>query len=561
MMRFGSFRKFPGDRRGSASVFAICLIPAFLALGGLAIDGANAWRVHTIMQVTADAAALAAVTQLPNSANTIQMAENYAAKNMPVSSNGDVLANTDVITGFWNTDARTFTPNGTPLNAVEVTVKRSAANGNALPTTLLSLIGVNNWNIVTTAIATSASDKLWVSLVLDNTGSMTQVDINNISKIAALKTATHQLLTQLQNASTTPGDVEVAIVPFSKDVNVGTANVNASWIDWTDWEAAPANGTPASNVGPGSNCPYSTGSQGYTCQSTPTNGSSSTGTVPSSGTYKGYICPGVEATTKNGKLGHYYNGCYDSVATTTTSTKTICSGHSSCSCSGLSNCTCTGSGSGKVCKQTTTTTSYAHTWQVNAHNTWNGCIMDRSQSYDVSNAAPGLFPNFPTENAQSCVPSVLGGLNDNWTSLNSLVSAMAAGGSTNQTIGLAWGWEAMTQGNPLNPPAPPTPPEKVRQVMILLSDGLNTQDRWYGDGSNQSTQVDARMTAACNNAKAAGVTIYTVFVDLNGTQGNSAVLQACASDLSKYFDLTTSGEIVSTFAKIAQEITYQRVVF
>ena len=227
------------------------------------------------------------------------MAENYAAKNMPVASNGDVLANTDVITGFWDTDARTFTPNGAPLNAVQVTVKRSAANGNALPTTLLSLIGVNNWNIVTTAIATSASDKLWVSLVLDNTGSMTQTDISNISKIAALKTATHQLLTQLQNASTTPGDVEVAIVPFSKDVNVGTANVNASWIDWTDWVSAPANGTPAScNVGPGSNCPYTTGSQGYICQSTPTNGSSSTGTVPSSGNYKGYICPSVEASTK-----------------------------------------------------------------------------------------------------------------------------------------------------------------------------------------------------------------------------------------------------------------------
>ena len=187
--------------------------------------------------------------------------------------------------------------------------------------------------------------------------------------------------------------------------------------------------------------------------------------------------------------------------------------------------------------------------------------MDRPQYYDVSNAAPGLFPNFPIENAQSCVPSVLGGLSDNWISLNSLVNAMSAGGSTNQTIGLAWGWEAMTQGNPLKPPAPPTPPQKVRQVMILLSDGLNTQDRWYGDGSDQSTQVDARMTLACNNAKAAGVTIYTVFVDLNGTQGNSAVLQACASDLSKYFDLTTSGEIISTFAKIAQEITYQRVVF
>ncbi len=47
---------------------------------------------------------------------------------------------------------------------------------------------------------------------------------------------------------------------------------------------------------------------------------------------------------------------------------------------------------------------------------------------------------------------------------------------------------------------------------------------------NQSTQVDARMAATCVNAKAAGITIYTVFVDINGTQGNSSVLQNCATD-------------------------------
>jgi hypothetical protein len=50
-----------------------------------------------------------------------------------------------------------------------------------------------------------------------------------------------------------------------------------------------------------------------------------------------------------------------------------------------------------------------------------------------------------------------------------------------------------------------------------------------------------------------------VFVDLNGTSGNSSVLQGCASDSSKYFDLTTSGAIITTCNKIAQEITNLRV--
>src|SRR5207253_1276710 len=37
------------------------------------------------------------------------------------------------------------------------------------------------------------------------------------------------------------GDVYVSIIPFVKDVNVGSSNYNQSWIDWTDWDAV--NGT------------------------------------------------------------------------------------------------------------------------------------------------------------------------------------------------------------------------------------------------------------------------------------------------------------------------------
>ena len=56
--------------------------------------------------------------------------------------------------------------------------------------------------------------------------------------MTALKAAAHNLLTTLKNAEKTPGDIKVSIVPFAVDVNVGTGNVDASWIDWTDWDAA-----------------------------------------------------------------------------------------------------------------------------------------------------------------------------------------------------------------------------------------------------------------------------------------------------------------------------------
>jgi Mg-chelatase subunit ChlD len=157
---------------------------------------------------------------------------------------------------------------------------------------------------------------------------------------------------------------------------------------------------------------------------------------------------------------------------------------------------------------------------------------------------------------QACPGSTVMGLSYDWTTLNSAVDSMVANGSTNQAIGLVWGWHAMTQGAPLSAP---TLPDNTQRIIILLSDGLNTQDRWSGDGSNQSSAVDARMAYACANAKAAGITIYTVFVDINGAQGNSSVLQSCATDSSKYYDLTSSSQIATAFADIGQQITNLRV--
>ena len=74
-----------------------------------------------------------------------------------------------------------------------------------------------------------------VALVLDNTGSMA-----DNGKITAL-VAHNNLLTQLSSAATTNGDVYVSIIPFVKDVNLGSSNYTASWIDSTGYKN---NGNP-----------------------------------------------------------------------------------------------------------------------------------------------------------------------------------------------------------------------------------------------------------------------------------------------------------------------------
>ena len=173
------------------------------------------------------------------------------------------------------------------------------------------------------------------------------------------------------------------------------------------------------------------------------------------------------------------------------------------------------------------------------------------------NTAPtsATASKFLAEQYASCPQAVMG-LSYDWTALGAKVDAMVANGTTNQTIGLVWGWHALSTGAPLSAASLPA---NTSRYIIILSDGLNTEDRWYGNGSTQSTQVDDRMTAVCTNAKADGIIVYALFVDIGGTQGNSTVLQNCATDSSKYYDLTSASQIAAAFTAIGQQITNLRV--
>ena len=502
-------RAFVSSRRGNvAMIYALALIP-LAGAAGAGLDYARAVVVRANMEEAIDSAALAIVstTGLTNAQMTT-LAQQYFNAN-------------------YKTDASYGTPG--PVAVTPGTQNLTISVTDNMPTTLVSVIGINTMPVQASTVVVWGQLKLRVSLVLDNTGSMCEPDSNpcpgdnnpNI-KINALKTATTSLLALLKGAAVNAGDVKVAIVPFTVAVNVGAANYAASWMTWTDFDAVKPS-TPSSNVGPNSNCPWTDGSQGYHCQASPSD-TTTVSKVPNSGTYKGYICPSSTI----------YSGCFNS----------------------------TGASS-----------PYTHTW-IPYHPEWSGCVMDRTQNYDTQNDLPTSsttdFPAAPPTGQLSTnsswnltCPTQLIGQTDvldstGWTNLNNTVTNMVAGGGTNQTIGLAWGWMMMTPGAPiLNPGALPV---NTQQVIIILSDGLNTMDRWYGNGSSQSTSVDNRMSTLCTNAKAAGITIYAVFVDLNGTQGNSTVLQNCATDSSKYFDLTAASQIVSTFNQIGQQITNLRVM-
>ena len=158
---------------------------------------------------------------------------------------------------------------------------------------------------------------------------------------------------------------------------------------------------------------------------------------------------------------------------------------------------------------------------------------------------------FPAEQYTSCPVSLMG-LSYDWTSLKSKIDSLQPVGNTNQAIGIQWAFQSLTSA-PFTVPSF-DPNYKYQQIIILLSDGLNTQNRW----SSTQSAIDARETITCGNAKAAGITIYSVQVNTGGDP-TQEVLRTCASSSDKFFLLSTSGQIVTTFQTIGSSLSQLRV--
>ncbi|MFN3659114.1 MAG: pilus assembly protein TadG-related protein [Pseudolabrys sp.] len=546
-----SLRDFTRARGGNVAItFAFATLPV-VAFIGAAVDYSHANSVKAALQAALDSTALMVAKDAPNVSSTELNAKAH---------------------GYFT--ALFTRPEATVIN---ISAAYSATGGSnvlvtgsvSVPTKFMGVLGVNTMTVEGSSTSKWGSTRLRVALVLDTTGSMASA-----GKLTALKSATASLLDQLKAAASINGDVYVSIIPFSRGVNVGSQNYTASWIDWSEWEAEPAymatwlsnssNLTTWEQTGPGDDCPLSNSKTGFTCTRGPSNDASNTSTIPSSGSYSGYICPGVDSGTKDStKAGFYYNGCYNSVP----STRVISSG-SSASCGTAVNCSCSGSGSSSKCSQS----YYSHTWLKNARSTWTGCVADRgsinapgtSAGNDQTATAPNpsdVTTRYPARNDIYC-GSEVSGLNYDWSTMKSTVSGLVANGGTNQPIGLVMGWHSLVGIGPFTMPAKQTGYEYT-EVIILLSDGLNTWDRWYGNGSATNTSVDYRMydssgNGTCKNIKAANITIYTIQVNTDGDP-TSTLLKNCASSPEKFYLLTSASGIATVFSQIGTNLTQLRV--
>ncbi len=444
------------DQGNIAVIFAIALLP-ILGFVGAAVDYSRANKARSSMQGALD--------------STVLMVSKDLSQGLITTSQINATAQAYFTALYTDTDAQSVSVTTTYTAASGSSGSTILVNGSgSITTDFMKVVGFPHMNFGTSSTSTWAASRLRVALVLDNTYSM-----SDAGKMAAMQSAARTLVDTLSAQATNNGDVLISIVPFNVDVNVGTSNINATWLDWSDWDA---------NHGTCSNASYTT---------------------------------------------------------------------------------------------RTTCTAQGQTWNNNRGN-WTGCVQDRTtiSNYDTLSTAPNaaitatLFQpvkeNFYYGYFGDPCPQQIMPLSYDWTTLKAKITAMSPNGTTNQQIGMMWGWLSLLQQSPLNAPAE-DPNYVNRKAIILLSDGDNTANRtypWDGTGGypSQTTinAIDARQRILCDNIKASpdGISIYTIQVNTDGT-ANSTVMQYCASGSANFFSTTTSSGIATAFALIGASLSKLRV--
>lgn len=398
----------------------------------------------------------------------------------------------------------------------------------------LQLFGLTQQTIGVTSSAQTESDPFELLFVLDTTGSMA-----SNSKMSHLKKSVSSVLTSLISTYGNGNeDVKVGMVAFNTQVRL-PPSTDYGFVDYTQcylrtsvnyyacrtvWKAYDALCDQVGNT----ICTTATSKAFYRVYS-------SGGTTYYAASLMGYA-----------KSGSKYN-LYTYNLTTTVNTSSLVMSEVS---SGL-----TTSSSSSTSYSPSGYTAFSSGYFSSLDNSsWGGCLTDRNQSFDVS--VTGYAKDVVDSNyiAAACSTTALAkvlDLTNDFSSANTYLDTLSPGGNTNITLGVQFGMEMLSPAEPYTKATAFNDPE-VKKYMILVTDGANTQNRW----STSTSTINTRTALACAAAKAQGITLFVVRVE----EGDSSLLQACASQTSYYYDLSQASDLTKTMQDIFATINKLRLV-
>lgn len=596
-----TIRDFLRHRKGNYGIMAALLTVPLLIAVTVPIDTVRALGVRTVVQQASDAAALAAATSgLSSKAQRSALADSVFQANLDAAKLDLNISSAKLVesssSGGSSPDTYTY--------SVVATVGDGAT---ILPIGTLFSADID-------AVVKTGNQMLDIALVLDNSGSMGSTDGAGTTRLAELKTAANAFIDQFAGDN----QVKIGLVPFDSQVRVnltpsqsGTAinpyaEIDCSTLTDAAEQAICQNNqttttTTTTITTPGvfeMNCSLLYYSIEQDWCDDEKNGFVFDGTTGSTGAYVydtyrdcGYYSCWYDiyvarytAVYENDrykikrelgycfKYSNYSVGSNSPCGTTYTSWGRTYNVYSGSTYTIMSEA----APAGTTQTVTNTTTAYTYTpvsdksesddtrtadasliWDGTS--SYDGCYIDRVKPYDVTGyTLPQNNTDTQYDKAQCANDSLsyATGLTNQHATIKTKVNGMASAGWTNITIGVAWGMEALSQ----NPPLTGARGAKAaRKIMVLMTDGENTQNRWTNvyvkSGSNwvvdpaKLTAINDRTKLACDNAKAQGVEIYTI----NLVDGDSSLLSYCADSNAQALNAVRGG-LEKAFKSIATQI-------
>lgn len=200
--------------------------------------------------------------------------------------------------------------------------------------------------------------------------------------------------------------------------------------------------------------------------------------------------------------------------------------------------------------------------------TWTGCTQDRKYPYNISDSTPTTDnaskwgqPMAPDHAAYGCSGYVQHNLRTvplttDFKAVNSQLDAMTPYAWTHIAVGVEFGYHLLSPNAPYGEGVAYTD-KGTRKFMVVLTDGMQTEPA-FGPGNIRSVaQGESNLEKLCTSAKANGITIITMALDLDDTTTRKR-LQNCASDpVKNFFVLNGSADIASAFEAVKSEVSAQ----
>lgn len=198
---------------------------------------------------------------------------------------------------------------------------------------------------------------------------------------------------------------------------------------------------------------------------------------------------------------------------------------------------------------------------------WKGCVTSRMSGMHMEDGSymtpvPGIL-------STSCSDPIVP-LTDDFTRLKTAVSNLSVGKNTYMPAGLIWGQRVLSAGAPYAETGVSSSDVDVRQMMVLMTDGMNSMalntDGTHSelnivDNPADAVRVDqTNMDTAqlCANIKADGVEIYTIAFAVTDVQ-TKQMLTNCASSTQHYFRAESASQLSGVFNAISTRIFAVRI--